>query len=433
MMRLLYSLLIYCAVPFATALVLWRGLRDRSYWQGLSERFGGGRRTATPALWLHAVSLGEVTAAAPLVRALRARHPESALVLTTATPTGRARARSLFGDAVDVRFLPYDTPGAVARFMDRIQPRLAVIMETELWPNLYRQCERRGVPMVLASARLSAKSVARYRRLGSLARGIFSATSLIAAQTPVDAERFVAIGAPRDRTCVAGNIKFDLDIGPGVMDAGRALRSFFGSSRPVWIAGSTHAGEEVLVLAAHAELPSDVLLLLVPRHPERFDAVAQLLSQGGWKFARRSGGGPPDAEVRVLLVDSVGQLAALYAAADAAFVGGSLVPIGGHNLLEPAALGVPVLTGPFTANGREIAQLLLSQGAALQVADARELAAALRRLLFDPAERQRMGDSGRQIVESNRGSVARLLGLIEPLVDPAPRAARAAARPSAAR
>ena len=350
MMPLLYSLLIYCAVPFAFAGVLWRGLRDRSYWQGLGERFGGGRRTATPALWLHAVSLGEVTAAAPLVRALRARHPESALVLTTATPTGRARARSLFGDAVDVRFLPYDTPGAVARFMDRIQPRLAVIMETELWPNLYRQCERRGVPMVLASARLSAKSVARYRRLGSLARGIFSATSLIAAQTAVDAERFVAIGAPRDRTCVAGNIKFDLDIGPGVMEAGRALRSFFGSSRPVWVAGSTHAGEEALVLAAHAELPPDVLLLLVPRHPERFDAVAQLLAQGGWKFARRSGGAPPDAEVRVVLVDSVGVLAALYAAADAAFVGGSLVPIGGHNLLEPAALGVPVLTGPFTGN-----------------------------------------------------------------------------------
>jgi 3-deoxy-D-manno-octulosonic-acid transferase len=432
MMRLLYSLLIYCAVPFAFAGVLWRGLRDRGYWQGLSERFGGGQRTATPALWLHAVSLGEVTAAAPLVRALRARHPESALVLTTATPTGRARARSLFGDAVDVRFLPYDTPGAVARFMDRIQPRLAVIMETELWPNLYRECERRGVPMVLASARLSAKSVARYRRLGSLARGIFSATSLIAAQTPVDAERFVAIGAPRDRTCVAGNIKFDLDIGPGVIDAGRALRSFFGSSRPVWIAGSTHAGEEALVLAAHAELPPDVLLLLVPRHPERFDAVAQLLAQGGWKFARRSGAARPDADVRVVLVDSVGVLAALYAAADAAFVGGSLVPIGGHNLLEPAALGVPVLTGPFTANGREIAQLLLSQGAALQVADARELAAALRRLLSDPAERQRMGASGRQIVESNRGSVARLLGLIEPLVDPAAQAARAAARPSAA-
>jgi 3-deoxy-D-manno-octulosonic-acid transferase len=435
MMRVLYSLLIYCAVPFAFAGVLWRGLRDRGYWQGLSERFGGGRRlTASKtaaALWLHAVSLGEVSAAAPLVRALRARYPEFALVLTTATPTGRARARALFGDAVDVRFLPYDTPGAVARFMDRIQPRLAVIMETELWPNLFRQCERRGVPLVLASARLSARSVARYRHLGGLARGIFSATSLIAAQTEVDAERFVTIGAPRAKTFVAGNIKFDLEIDAGVIEAGRALRTFFGSTRPVWIAGSTHAGEELEVLAAHAELPPEVLLLLVPRHPDRFEAVAQLLSHSGLKFARRSGGAAPNGEVRVVLVDSVGELAALYAAADAAFVGGSLVPIGGHNLLEPAALGVPVLTGPFTANGKEIAQMLLTRGAAVQVADARELGAALRRLLADPAERQRMGDIGRQIVESNRGSVARLLGLIEPLVDPEPRPARAA-RPSAA-
>jgi len=432
MIRRLYSVLIYCAVPFAFGAVLWRGLRDRSYWQALSERFGWGRRiSSAPTIWLHAVSLGEMSAAAPLVRALRSRYPGNPLVLTSGTPTGRARARGLFGEGVDVRFLPYDTPGAVARFLDRIRPRLAVIMETELWPNLYRQCERRSVPVVLANARLSAKSVARYRRLGSLARGIFSATSLIAAQTPVDAERFVAIGAPRDRTCVAGNIKFDLDIGPGVMDAGRALRSFFGSSRPVWIAGSTHAGEEALVLAAHADLPPDALLLLVPRHPDRFDAVAQLLSQSGWKFTRRSGGAAPAGEVRVVLVDSVGELAALYAAADAAFVGGSLVPIGGHNLLEPAALGVPVLTGPFTANGKEIAQMLLTRGAALQVADARELAAALRRLLSDPEERQRMGASGRQIVGSNRGSVARLLGLIEPLVDPGPRPAGAAARPSA--
>jgi 3-deoxy-D-manno-octulosonic-acid transferase len=435
MMRVLYSLLIYCAVPFAFAGVLWRGLRDRGYWQGLGERFGGGRRLtashAASTLWLHAVSLGEVSAAAPLVRALRARYPELAMVLTTATPTGRARARSLFGDTVDVRFLPYDTPGSVARFMDRIQPRLAVIMETELWPNLFRQCERRGVPLVLASARLSARSVARYRHLGGLARGIFSASSLIAAQTQVDAERFVAIGAPRERTCVAGNIKFDLEIGAGVIDAGRALRTFFGSTRPVWIAGSTHAGEELEVLGAHAGLPADALLLLVPRHPDRFEAVAQLLAQSGLKFVRRSGGAAPAGEVRVVLVDSVGELAALYAAADAAFVGGSLVPIGGHNLLEPAALGVPVLTGPFTANGKEIAQMLLTQGAALQVADARELAAALRRLLADPAERQRMGAIGRQIVESNRGSVARLLGLIEPLVDPEPRPAGAAARPSA--
>jgi 3-deoxy-D-manno-octulosonic-acid transferase len=415
-----YTVLIYCAVPFAFAVVLWRGLRERRYRQGLGERFGLGTRTgSTGTLWLHAVSLGEMSAAAPLVRALRARYPESALVLTTATPTGRARARSLFGDEVDVRFLPYDMPGAVTRFLERIRPRLALIMETEIWPNLYVECERRGVPLVLASARLSAKSVVRYQRFGGLFRGIFSASSLIAAQTGVDAERFVAIGAQSARTRVVGNIKFDLELGAGVLDRGRELRSTMGGTRPTWIAGSTHAGEEEQVLAAHAELrraEPNALLLLVPRHPGRFEAVADLLNAQDMRFVRRSGGEIPDAATAVVLGDTVGELAALYASADVAFVGGSLVPIGGHNLLEPAALGVPVLTGPSHSNSKDIAQLLLAQGAALQVADARELAAALSRLLRDPAQRQRMGDIGRQVIESNRGSVARLLELIETLL-----------------
>jgi 3-deoxy-D-manno-octulosonic-acid transferase len=414
-----YTVVIYCAVPFAFAVVLWRGLRDRGYWQGLGERFGFGRPArSTGTVWLHAVSLGEMSAAAPLVRALRARYPRNALVLTTATPTGRARARSLFGDDVDVRFLSYDMPGAVTRFLERIRPRLALIMETEIWPNLYVECERRGVPLVLASARLSANSVVLYQRFGGLFRGIFSASSLIAAQTGVDAERFVAIGAQSARTRVVGNIKFDLELGAGILDRGRELRSGFGDSRPVWVAGSTHAGEEEQVLAAHAELlrvEPDALLLLVPRHPDRFEAVADLLNARNMRFTRRSGGTIPDAATAVVLVDTVGELAVLYASADVAFVGGSLVPIGGHNLLEPAALGVPVLTGPSHSNARDIAQLLLAQGAALQVADARELAAALSRLFHDPAERQRMGASGRQVIESNRGSVARLLELIEAL------------------
>ena len=434
MMRRLYTVLIYCAVPFAFAAVLWRGLRDRSYWQGLSERFGWGRRIEpAPAIWLHAVSLGEMSAAAPLVRALRARYPENALVLTSATPTGRARARGLFGDSVDVRFLPYDTPGAVARFLDRVRPRLAIIMETELWPNLFNECERRGVPLVLASARLSAKSVARYRRLGRLFRGIFSASSLVAAQTALDAERFIAIGAQSARTRVIGNIKFDVELGAGVVDQGCELRAAFGSARPTWIAGSTHAGEEEQVLAAHEELRGSTLLILVPRHPDRFRAVADLLSSRGVRFTRRSSGILPDAATQVVLADSVGELAALYASADVAFVGGSLVPIGGHNLLEPAALGLPVLTGPYQSNGQDIARLMLQQGAALQVADRHELAAALTRLLGDPEERQRIGAIGRHIVESNRGGVARLLELIEPLMarPVAPGPLPAAARPSA--
>jgi 3-deoxy-D-manno-octulosonic-acid transferase len=443
MMRRLYSVLIYCAVPFAFAAVLWRGLRDRSYWQGLSERFGWGRRTSsTGNVWLHAVSLGEMSAAAPLVRALRSRYPQSPLVLTTATPTGRARARGLFGDTVDVRFLPYDTPGAVARFLDRIRPRLAVIVETELWPNLFGECERRGVPLVLASARLSAKSVARYQRLGRLFRGILSASSLIAAQTREDAERFIAIGAEAARTRVVGNIKFDMELRSGAIDQERRPRSSLGSARPTWIAGSTHAGEEEQVLAAHVQLLAaqvelqseapNALLLLAPRHPDRFEAVADLLSRRGLRFTRRSSGIVPDGATQVVLVDTVGELAALYGWADVAFVGGSMVPIGGHNLLEPAALGLPVLTGPYYSNSKDIALLLLQQGAALQVSDAQELAAALTRLLADPEERRRIGAIGRHIVESNRGSVARLLALIEPLLPgPLRSGPLPAARPSA--
>lgn len=435
MMRRLYTLLIYCAAPLAFAAVLWRGLSDRGYRQSLGERFGWGRAlNAEPSIWLHAVSLGEMSAAAPLVRALRLRYPQNPLVLTTATPTGRLRARSLFGDAVDVRFLPYDTPGSVARFLDRIRPRLAIVVETELWPNLFTECERRGVPLVLASARLSARSVARYRRLGSLFRRIFSAISLIAAQTVEDAGRFMAIGAESARTRVVGNIKFDLDPGAAVIDQGRALRRSFGSARPTWIAGSTHAGEEEQVLAAHEELRDgrpDALLLLVPRHPERFEAVAELLRRRAMRFTRRSTGTAPDADAAILLVDTVGELAALYASADAAFVGGSLVPVGGHNLLEPAALGLPVLTGPHYSNGKDIARLMLQRGAALQVGDAHELAAALRRLLADDQERRRIGAIGRQIVESNRGSVAQLLALIETLLPDLPLSHPAAARPSA--
>ena len=416
-MRSFYKLLVHLAAPLAFGLVLMRGLRDRGYWQGLGERFGfGPQPSGERSIWLHAVSLGEVSAAAPIVHALLASHPEIPIVVTTATPTGRSRALALFADRASVHFLPYDLPGSVARFLDRIRPLQAVIMETELWPNLFHECARRELPVVLASARLSAKSVSRYRRFGELFSGLFTPNVWVAAQTSEDAQRFEAIGADPARIEVIGNVKFDIDIGANVIEQGLALRQRSLGVRPVWAAGSTHEGEDQQVLEAHAQVCTKIptaLLIIAPRHPQRFDAVAALLERGGWRYLRRSAGVPVASGMQVLLLDSVGELLAFYGASDVAFVGGSLVEIGGHNLLEPAALKLPVLTGPSDFNAKEIAEMLVQSGAARRVANAGELAAAVSELLGDSRERQRVGAIARRAVETNRGSVQRLLKLIE--------------------
>jgi 3-deoxy-D-manno-octulosonic-acid transferase len=418
-MRRLYSVLTMLAAPAALAAVLVRGLRDRAYWVSPWERLGFGRRLAAPSIWLHAVSMGEVSAAAALLRALRARHPAVPIVLSTATPTGRARAQSLFGTEVDVRYLAYDTPGSVRRFLGRINPRVGVIIETELWPNLLYECRRRAVPVLLASARLTPKSVSRYRRVRSLFGDAVAQNVTIAAQTSEDAERFVAIGASPARTRAVGNVKFDMQLGEEVLATARKLRAEYLGDRPVWIAGSTHGGEEEQLLAAHAELRQAIagaLLVLVPRHPQRFASVADLLADRKERFDRRSVAARVRADADVLLVDTMGELAALYAAADVAFVGGSLVPVGGHNLLEPAALGVPVITGPYTANSAEIARELMLRGGAVQVADAHTLANVLSQFFSDPDMRRRAGARGREFVEAHRGTVARLVELIDPLL-----------------
>jgi 3-deoxy-D-manno-octulosonic-acid transferase len=418
-MRRLYSVLTMLVAPAALAAVLMRGLRDRAYWISPWERLGFGRRLAAPSIWLHAVSMGEVSAAAALLRALRARHPAVPIVLSTATPTGRARAQSLFGTEVDVRYLAYDTPGSVRRFLGRVNPRVGVIIETELWPNLLYECRRRAVPVLLASARLTPKSVSRYRRVRSLFGDAVAQNVTIAAQTSEDAERFVAIGASPARTRAVGNVKFDMQLGEEVLATARKLRAEYLGDRPVWIAGSTHGGEEEQLLAAHAELRQAIagaLLVLVPRHPQRFASVADLLADRKERFDRRSVAARVRADADVLLVDTMGELAALYAAADVAFVGGSLVPVGGHNLLEPAALGVPVITGPYTANSAEIARELMLRGGAVQVADAHTLANVLSQFFSDPDMRRRAGARGREFVEAHRGTVARLVELIDPLL-----------------
>lgn len=421
LVRLLYSAILYLLLPVVLLRLTGRGLRNRGYWHRWNERFG---LFAQPVLhapvWVHAVSVGETQAAAPLLRELLARYPERSLVITSTTPTGSARVRALFedelGDRVFHVYLPYDLPGAVARFLNRVQPTLAVVMETELWPNLFHHCARRGIPLVLANARLSARSAHGYARLGGLVRETLGNLRLIAAQGGADAERFRRLGAPAAAVEVLGNIKFDQRMPADLADRAAVLRRELGSNRPVWIAASTHEGEDEQVLDAFERMQGrypDALLMLVPRHPERFARVASLAQRRGQAVVRRSEARPCGAETTVFVGDTLGELPLFYAAADVAFVGGSLVPRGGHNMLEPAGLGLPVVTGPHWDNFREIGRALLDAGAAREVADAEALAAVVAELLGDAARRAAMGEAGRRLVADNRGATQRLLARLD--------------------
>jgi 3-deoxy-D-manno-octulosonic-acid transferase len=422
-LRYLYSFLTYLAAPLFSVVLLFRGLRDRTYWRNFRERFGFGPTLEAPCIWVHAVSVGEVQASAALVNNLRERYPDIPIVVTTFTPTGAGRARVLFKDRAQVRYLPFDLPGAVHRFFRRIQPRIAVIFETELWPNLYHACGRRRVPLVLASARLSARSVDRYRRLGALFRETLAQGVVVAAQGEADANRFRALGSDPGNTHVTGNLKFDFSVPADIVERGRALRAYYATGRAVWVAGSTHGGgeEEALIEAqkiVRGRHPS-ALLVMAPRHPDRFGEVAAQLVSRGVRFVRRSQVPAAGAigEAEILLLDSLGELLDFYAAGDVAFVGGSLVPIGGHNLLEPAALGLPILTGPNTSNSAEVARPLIERGAAEVVQSSQELADRVNALLADPDARARMGAQGRAFVDANKGALQKLLGLVVPLIE----------------
>jgi 3-deoxy-D-manno-octulosonic-acid transferase len=419
-MRLFYVALAWLAAPLVMALEGWKALWNPEYRGRQRQRLGFVAPAPPPGgLWVHAVSVGEVQAAAGLVRALRQRYPELPVTITTVTPTGSQRAKVLFGDSVGHGYLPYDLPGPVRRFLDRVRPGVAIILETEIWPTLYHELGRRGIPLVIASARLSTRSVDRYKLFSGLLRDTLSHGVAIGAQTAADAERFLAIGAAPDRVRVTGNVKFDLEIPPESVAAGRGFRAAAAPSRPVWIAGSTHEGEEEAALDAHAlvrEGHPGALLILVPRHPQRFEAVRGLLRRRGLGFAQRSGGRAPGPDDAVFLVDTLGELQIFYAAADVAFVGGSLVPVGGHNLLEPAVLGMPMVSGPHTQNAQDVAELLQQCGA-LRIVRSREELAQRVAAWFDDAGRARAdGERGRQAVAQSRGAVARLVEMIAPLL-----------------
>lgn len=450
LLRTVYRMAWGIVAPAAVLRLLWRARQEPGYAQHILERFGfvARARTNAPRVWIHAVSVGETQAARPLIEALRAARPDIEIVLTHMTPGGRATGISLFADTVSRCYLPYDMRGSVRRFLRRQRPVLGILMETEVWPTLIEECRAERIPLVLANARMSERSHRRAARFGAATREVFGGFTQVYAQTAADARRLSVLGA-RDVT-VFGNLKFDSSIDIALRARGSAWRRAFGS-RPVWVAASTREGEEAHVLEAFALLRerfADLLLILVPRHPQRFDSVAELAARR-WRVERRSHWGVPQegmpqpthsgaaapghaaevkepvevpplaADVAVLLGDSMGEMSAYYASADLAFIGGSLVPTGGQNLIEAAALGVPVLLGPHTFNFAQAARDALACGAALRVADAAELASRVAELLADRPRRAAMCEAALGFAAAHRGatekSVAALCALLPPL------------------
>ncbi|MBF8741153.1 lipid IV(A) 3-deoxy-D-manno-octulosonic acid transferase [Pseudomonas guariconensis] len=415
MNRTLYTLLFHLGLPLVALRLYLRARKAPAYGQRIAERFACKLAPMRQdGIWVHAVSVGESIAAAPMIRALLKAYPDLPVTLTCMTPTGSERIRAMFADEPRIQhcYLPYDLPWAAGRFLDHVRPRLGIIMETELWPNHIHQCAKRGIPVALANARLSERSARGYARFAGLTRPMLAEMSLIAVQTETEAQRFRSLGARPECVQVTGSIKFDLKIDAQLQPRARDLRERWGAGeRPVWIAASTHEGEDALILEAHRQLlqaHGDALLVLVPRHPERFDAVHGLC-QAQFTTVRRSSGVPVEAQTQVLLGDTMGELLFLYALADIAFVGGSLVPTGGHNPLEPAALALPVLTGPHVFNFLEISAMLREAGALQEVDDASGLAGAVRRLVELPQDARRMGEAGRAVMLANQGALQRLL------------------------
>jgi len=458
LLRRAYSVLLYLVLPFIPLRLWWRGRREPGYRKHIGERFGfypaasagssaaaagssaaaAGSSTASagsstaaagssaaaaapakPVLWIHAVSLGETRAAEPLVKVLRARFPDHQLLMTHMTATGRQAAQTLFPGALTV-FLPYDYPFAVERFIRRFRPRLGILMETEIWPNLIRACKRAAVPLVLANGRLSERSARGYQRVAGLASEAFGGLAAVAAQTQADAARLRLAGAPH--VVVTGNLKFDISNLTESVPMANDFRRAFGN-RPVLLLASTREGEEALILDAIARwpLPKATLVVVVPRHPQRFDEVARMMANRVLPAVRRSANQEVPPEVQYVLGDSMGEMAAYYLSCDVAFVGGSLVPVGGQNLIEACAAGAPVIVGPSTYNFEDAARLAIEAGAALRVKDARELVETASQLLGDEQRRKAMADAGRAFTEAHRGAAERVAQLVDQVVNKPPR------------
>jgi len=416
-MLLLYRVFIYAFLPVLILRFIWRGMRNRSYFSRIGERFGYiADNPPKGGFWIHAVSVGEVNAAIPLVSQLIDNWPDRPIVITTMTTTGSDRVRKALADKVFHCYLPYDYPGAVRRFIKRIEPKLGMVMETEIWPNLINQCHKSHIPLVYTNVRLSQRSFRGYNRFRSLFSQVLPKVSQFAVQSEADAKRLILLGAPEKRVHVTGSLKFDITLPPSVGEAGESIRRQLGLNRPVFLAASTHEGEESRVIEAFAAIRTKLpqtLLIIVPRHPERFNHVARLCQKSELICQRRSNmSGVSFETTDVLVVDTMGELPMFISAADVTFMGGSLVAVGGHNLLEPASLAKPVIFGPYMFNFAEISEMFLQQGAGIQVKSTAELAEVAIRLLDDAAMRDQFGTQGEKLMAQNRGALIRVINLI---------------------
>jgi 3-deoxy-D-manno-octulosonic-acid transferase len=419
MFRFIYSVVFYLITPVIILRLFIRGLAAPNYRKRWGQRFGffTPSESSKETIWLHAVSVGETLAAVPLVKALQEKYPERRLLITCMTPTGSERITAAFGDSVDHSYAPYDTPGAVARFLQRVQPKMLIIMETELWPNTVAACYKRQIPVILANGRLSEKSARGYARVSKLSGPMVAQLTAVAAQHGDDGGRFTALGLPAEKLHITGNIKFDLELNAQIRQSAEALRQQWGGAhqRPILLAASTHRGEDEIILQAFNLIKQSVnnaLLVLVPRHPERFNQVGDLCLDAGYSLARRSNNDSTD-NADMLLGDTMGELMTFFGACDIAFIGGSLVANGGHNMIEPAAWGKPTLSGLSVFNFAEVSRLLAEAGGLSLVEDAAVLAETVIELIQNRQQARQMGQSAQQVAEANRGALERLLTVID--------------------
>lgn len=415
-----YNFLLHLLLPFVYLRLLWRGRTTPTYAQNIEQRFGGHKKLPQGGIIIHAVSLGETLASQPLVNALLTQYPNLPLIITNTTATGAERARALWGDKVHQCYLPYDYSWAMRRFLEHSRPKLIIVMETELWPNLIDQAKQLTIPVMLANGRLSAKSATGYGKIPSLVTPMLQALTVLAAQDQDTAQRFQDLGASENSIQVTGSLKFDLTIPDDLtLRADELKQQWQLQTRPIWVAASTHEGEDEIVLTAFKQIQqqfNNALLILVPRHPERFDKVADLIAKQGLSIARRSQQQAITPEVSVFLGDSMGELLLWFALADVAFVGGSLVNVGGHNPLEPAALAVPIVTGMTMFNFKQITDILLQAGALKQAANSQELAGVVCDWLNNPEQKQQAGQAALQVVNANKGALAKHLAIVEGLL-----------------